>query len=290
MVAVGLAVLVLRPDLIPGREGLAPEPLAAETARPSQAPPEEVIPDRPTLKEPFKGSPAAAWADGAAGIQAPPAKAVGWMSKAQVADALRTVKTFLVAANIDPVTVKGGRPTAALELLDPEQPDVLSVMEKALVTPTEEKDPTLLFSRFDPAEVRPVGQVVKTRGRMTVEKGERAGEVLVHTDYTFVYPLVKTRPGADEVARTIVRREITFALPDPARYVVTKGSLSVVAWSSNAGNSACDRPAAGFFRPEFTEDLVADPDPGSEGQVVDPYDRSKSLAALPQECATSSRT
>ncbi|MFE5482106.1 hypothetical protein [Streptomyces sp. NPDC056527] len=290
--AVGLAVVVVRPELMPWHETGDTQPLAAETARPSSAPSEEAFPDRPTLREPFKGSPALRWADGAAGIELPQAKAVGWMSKDEVAAALRTTKSFLVAANLDPAVIKGDKPAAALALLDPKQPDVRSDMEKGLVKATEQTDPTLLFSRFSPKEVRLAGSVVKARGRMTVEagKGENAGTVLVRTDFTFVYPVVKVRPGADEVTRTVVRRQITFSLPDPAEYIVTKGKLSVNEWSSNVGNDDCDHPVDGFFHPMFDEDLMALPDAAATGPVVDPYDRSKNLDELPQECGTSSRT
>lgn len=291
VVAVGLAVLVVRPELMPWREAGDVKPLAAETARPSAAPSEEAFPDRPTLREPFKGSPALVWADGVKGIELPQAKAVGWMSKDQVAAALSTTKNFLVAANLDPAVIKGDKPAAALALLDPKQPDVRSSMEKGLVKPTEVDDPTLLFSRFSPAEARLVGSVVKTRGRMTLEngKGEWADHVLIRTDYTFVYPVVKVRPGAEAVTRTVVRRQITFSLPDPDEYVVTKGKLSVSEWSANVGNDDCDHPVDGFYHPMFDEDLMALPDTGASGPATDPYDRSKDLDELPQECGTSTR-
>lgn len=78
---------------------------------------------------------------------------------------------------------------------------------KGLREPREDQDPLWLFSRFDPAEVRVVGEVVTTRGRMTFGKGDRDGSVEVEADYTFVCPLIKAKPGAEEVTRTIVRRE-----------------------------------------------------------------------------------
>ncbi|MFI8518996.1 hypothetical protein ACIGEZ_14385 [Streptomyces sp. NPDC085481] len=293
VVAVGLAVLVVRPDLMPWRDAGDTTPLGAESERPSAAPSDEAFPDRATLREPFKGSPALRWADGAAGIELPAAKATGWMSEEQVAAALGTTRDFLVAANLDPAVIRGGKPVAALKLLDPEQPDVKAGMEKALARPSEQDDPTLLFSRFSPAEVRPAGSVVKTRGRMTVEngKGETDGMVLIRTDYTFVYPVVKVRPGSTEVARTIVRRQITFSMPDPEKFEVTKGKLSVSEWSSNVGNDDCGRPEDGFFHPTFDEDWTGDPAaPEASGPAVDPYDRSKDLDELPQECGRSSRT
>ncbi|MEV6326414.1 hypothetical protein [Streptomyces sp. NPDC051909] len=291
VVAAGLAVLVLRPELMPWRDAGDTTPLAAETGRPSAAPSEEAFPDRPTLREPFKGSPALRWADGAAGIEPPAARATGWMSKAQVEDALKRTKEFLVAANLDPAVIKGGKPDAALKLIDPKQPEVRADLEKSLAKPTEANDPTSLFTRFSPKEVRPAGTVVKTRGRMTVEAGtgKDAGNVVIRTDYTFVYPVVKAAPGSDEVARTIVRRTLVVALPDPEEFEVTKGRLSLWEWNSDLANSACD-VFDGFLHPQFDSDLMADPDAAPVGPEQDPYDRSKDLGASSQECGTVSRT
>ncbi|MEV5968683.1 hypothetical protein [Streptomyces sp. NPDC051921] len=303
--AIGLALVAVRPQLVtgllPGSVTSAlpsswtdrPEdttPLAAETARPTAAP-DPVDPNRPTLEEPFRGSPALRWADGAAGIALPEAKATGWMSKDQVATALKRSRDFLVAANLDPAVLGGGKPVAALELIDPKQPDVREELERGLAEPTEKNDPTTLFSRFEPSEVHLVGTVVKTRGRMTVEKGKgrAADAVLVRTDYTFVYPLVRSRPGADEVARTIVRREVVFAFY-PGGYAVTKGRLVLHDWNANAGNSFCDRTPDGFYHPAFREDLQAAPVPTVTGPPVDPYDRSKTLDDLPRGCGTVTRS
>ncbi|MFJ8664564.1 hypothetical protein [Streptomyces sp. NPDC093600] len=291
--AAGLLLFAVRPDLVTDRwpEGLggpgATTPLSAETARPSAAPSQEILPDRPTLKEPFKGSPALRWADGAAGIELPRARAVGGMSKKEVAAALDTVGRFLVAANLDRATLRGERPTDAIELLDPLQKDVRPRIDRWLAKPGRDSDPLWLFSRFDPAEVRLAGDVVKTRGRMTFEAGERSGEVQVHADYTFVYPLVKTRPGFDEVARTVVRRQMTFALYDPAKIVATRGALFVLRMDESAGNSDCARDGDGFLRPQFSEDLISAVPPG--GPEIDPYDRSKDLGDLPKKCGTVTR-
>ncbi|MER7520181.1 hypothetical protein [Streptomyces sp. NPDC126499] len=304
--AAALALVAVRPQLVTGYlpENVAaalpsgwtdlPEdttPLAAETVRPT-APPEEADPHRPTLKEPFRGSPALRWADGAAGIELPAAKATGWMSKTEVAKALATTRAFLVASNLDPAVLGGGKPEKALGLLDPKQSDLVSGMEKALAKPSERDDPTVLFSRFSPAEARPVGTVVKVRGRMSVEngKGKDAGLVLIHTDYTFVYPVTKAGPGAASVSRTVVRRQITFSMADPASFVATPGKLGVSAWDSNIGNDDCNRPEDGYFHPTFAEDGYAGPAaPEPSGPAVDPYDRSKDLDELPQECGTVTR-
>ncbi|MFF5702507.1 hypothetical protein ACFY7H_08375 [Streptomyces sp. NPDC012794] len=124
-------------------------PLPAESVRPT-APPGVLPADRPTLKEPFRGSPALQWADGAAGIETPEPAAVGGLSKQQVADALAMTERLLIASNPDPATLRGKRPGAALDLLDPLQSDGKGLMERAPASPSVDRDPLWLFSRFAP--------------------------------------------------------------------------------------------------------------------------------------------
>ncbi|CAL9548735.1 hypothetical protein SUDANB2_04387 [Streptomyces sp. enrichment culture] len=276
-VAAAVVLVALKPSLLPGDPfgphgpgDTAASPLPVETAAPT-APPGGSTPRTPTLDEPFAGSPALRWADGAAGIVPPEAKAVGPVSKERVAQALELTKRLLVGANLDPRTVRGARPEAALAVLDPRQPKLLDDFDTALRSPSERNDPLTMFSRFDPDEIRPVGDVVKTRGRMTFEQGAGAG-VVVHADYTFVYPVTRA-DGRPEVARTIVRRVIDVELPDPTRYRVTSGRLSVKKYDEEIGNSACD-VHDGYLHPRFPSD-----DPGREptGPAIDPYDRSRGI-------------
>ncbi|MEV6577085.1 hypothetical protein AB0M92_02815 [Streptomyces sp. NPDC051582] len=289
-----LALIAVRPELVidrvtgkAEREEKVREPLPAETARPS-APPSAIDPDRPTLKEPFKGSPAQQWADGAAGIELPEAQAVGGMSKDQVAEALEKAKQFLVSANLDPATLRGERPAAALELLDPKLKEELDRVEGTLTAPTKENDPLHLFTRVKPTELKPAGDVVKVRGRMWVEPGKEAGQANVLADYTFVHPLMKTEPGADEVVRSIVRREITFSIADPRKWQATAGKLWLEKYNVNLANSACD-VYDGYLHPTFADDARTGPAPS--GTPVDPYDRSKGIdSGAPEGCGTLSRT
>ncbi|WP_414719872.1 hypothetical protein [Streptomyces sp.] len=261
VVVVGIFVVTMRPSLLTGRlSGADP----SETISPATA----TGPGRPTREQPFRGSPALHWADGAEGIEIPQAEAVGGMSKDEVVHALRATRQLLVAANLDPGTLRGEKPVEALELLDPLQEGERERLERALARPDADHDPLTLFSRFDPGEAQLAGGVVKTRGQMTFEAGA-AGSVEVHADYTFVYPLVK--PGGDEVARTIVRRRLTTALHDPERFVATRGKLSVVSSQQNVGNTACGTDD-GFLHPAFPGDS---PEPDPAGPDVDPYDRSE---------------
>ncbi|GHI85345.1 hypothetical protein [Streptomyces xanthophaeus] len=291
-----LALIAVRPELLIDRltgkaearqEAREAPPLPAESERPS-APPEAVDPDRPTLAEPFRGSPALQWADGAAGIEIPEATAVGGMSKEKVAKALEQAKAFLVASNLDAATLRGERPKAALDLLDPLDRETRKLLDTSLAQPSRENDPLFVFSRFDPAEAKPVGEVVKVRGRMWVEPGEGAGQAHVRADYSFVYPLVKAKDGADQVERTIVRRELTFSIADPRKWESTPGTLWLVQYGNDVANSACD-VYDGFMHPGFDDDPLTGPTPS--GPPMDPYDRSKGIEADQQEgCGTVSRT
>lgn len=287
----GLALIALRPELLIDRvTGKAESrsaaeqagPLPAESVRPSAAP-EAVYPDSPTLKEPFRGSPALQWAEGAAAIEVPPATAVGGMSQDQVADALAKAKAFLVAANLDPATLRGERPEAALALLDPRQPEVPQSLARGLAQPdADEKDnPVMLFTRFDPAEVRPVGDVVKVRGSMRAEAGD-PGELRVVTDYTFVHPMTK---GGESVQRTIVRRQITFSVLDPSRWQATKGRLQLHRYDSEWSNVRCEA-TRGFLHPDFPQDMTPGTQPS--GPASDPYDRSRDIQG--EGCRTLARS
>ncbi|WDV53957.1 hypothetical protein PV963_28155 [Streptomyces coeruleorubidus] len=289
-VAVAVAVVALKPSLLPGDPFGTDEtraeasPLPVETAAPTAAPGAS-DPEIPTLDEPFAGSPALRWADGEAGIVLPEAKAVGSVPKDRVEQALNLTKKLLVGANLDPKTVRGARPEAALLVLDPKQPKLLDELDTALRSPSGTHDPVTLFSRFHPDEVRPVGDVIKTRGHMTFKKGSHGG-VAVRADYTFVYPVVRA-DGPTEVTRTIVRRVLEVELADPARYEVTPGRLLLMEYDQEIGNSSCD-VHDGYLHPEFSSSEPTGTAPS--GPTTDPYDRSKDIDRDVDECGSVSRT
>ncbi|MFE7269114.1 hypothetical protein [Streptomyces sp. NPDC057623] len=291
--AVAVAVVAVRPSLIPGdpfgTAGQTPavgaSPLPAETAAPT-APPSATA-DTPTRARPFAGSPAQRWAAGAGAIELPKAEAVAGVSAARIETALRLTKEFLVASNLDRDVLYGAEPKTALALVDPLEKDYLAELRAGLRRPTVGNDPKWTFTRFDHDEVELVGTEVKVRGRTTVEpdKGQD-GRALIRADYTFVYPLAKTG-GGQEVARTIVRRAIQVHVVDPVRFQATEGRIWLHDVGSEIGNDAC-RKGDGFIRPRFDADLPAGPEPS--GAAVDPYDRSRGLDGADEECGTLSRT
>ncbi|MET7779006.1 hypothetical protein ABZU94_23640 [Streptomyces mirabilis] len=307
-VAIAVALVAVKPSLLPGDPfgtssgtpsgGASAAALPAETAPPTAAP-SSASPDRPTLGRPFAGSPAERWADGAAAIVVPKAKSVGTFTSAQVAAALKQAKTLLVGANLAPGTLRGERPESALAVLDPKQPRMLDDVNSWLRAPGKKHDPLMLFSRFDPAEVRPAGDVVKVRGRMTFKAGAHAS-VAIHMDYTFVYPLIQadqaskatgateTSGASTEVARTIVRRVLDLELLDPRKYQATPGKLAITRYDQDLGNTACD-VYDGFLHPQF--DSAAPTGAPPTGPTTDPYDRSRDIAHSGTEsCGTVSRT
>ncbi|MGY1583584.1 hypothetical protein [Streptomyces sp. MN13] len=286
LLVAGLAVVAIRPSLLldqlPGGSDDKPEAGASVAASP-------VTGGGPTLDAPFRGSPARSWAEGADAIELPAAKAVGDMSKDQVEQALRQTKDFLVASNLDPAVRRGAQPTKALSFLDPKQPDMLPDARRALRSPDREHDPVNLFTRFDPDEVRPVGDVVKVRGRMTYEAG-KPGQVRVRADYTFVYPMAKAESGAaDRISRTIVRRGLTMVLSDPARWDVTAGKLLVERYDAAYFNVACENEG-GFLHPSFP--TVAPTDSPPTGEARDPYDLDTPLGEVfdGEACGTVTRS
>ncbi|GHC67109.1 hypothetical protein [Streptomyces cinnamoneus] len=242
--------------------------LFAGADAPTQAPPAEAA-QRPTMDEPFRGSPAASWANGAAGITVPKAGAVGWMSAAEVERALARSRDFLVASGLDREVLRGESPEKAIALINPHQKDVQDLLKTAFRAPSEKNDPLLLFSRFQPSRTRLVGDVVKTRGQLTYREGE-SGALQVTADVTFVYPVTRADAGGgDEIVRTIVRRELVLNWDDPDKVITEPGTFSIVSHKYHMTNGGCGAPT-GYFTPPFGTDRRAD----GAGTEVDPYDRS----------------
>ncbi|MFF0744329.1 hypothetical protein ACFYVL_28415 [Streptomyces sp. NPDC004111] len=291
-----LAVALVGPgrvlDLLAGDDGATP--LAAETGRPDR-PEADTAAQRATPSAPFRGSPAEQWADGAAGIHLPAARATGWMSREQVAGALRTSRDFLAASSLDRGVLLGAYPRKAVAALNPRQQDVRAYLAAAFRTPrteplAKENDPLLLFSRFEKDKVRLVGDVVKARGHLAFREG-RLGAVEVTADVTYVYPVARAAPGSDEVVRTIVRRETVMSWDDPAKVEIDGGTFSLSSYKVDTTNGGCDRARTGYFAPEFGAERSG----SGGGPVVDPYDRSTSMDARMREagdarCGTASRS
>ncbi|MEV5011321.1 hypothetical protein [Streptomyces sp. NPDC055692] len=229
---------------------------------------------------PFRGSPAARW-DGI-DVALPLVRPVGGLSAEQVSTGLDTVREFVREANVTDEVLAGERPERALALLAPGDP-ARRELEAALARPTQGRSPLETFTRFDPDEVF-VLEDTRAKGSMTYEVTP-AGELLVHADYTFVYVVLKTkggwevRPGREEVARVIVRRQLSATVRGgklvlgPSRHVIA--------------NDACPRPEDGFIHPLFSKEAAK----VKGGKRFDPYAAGPRLASAPPgTCLTPTRT
>ncbi|MFF1906330.1 hypothetical protein [Kitasatospora sp. NPDC058218] len=298
-------------------------PVAPETARPTTAPP-KTDEQQPTVDHPWAGSPAEGWPTTLDAFDPPQAPgAIGVFSAEQVAAQVKLVKGYLAAANLDPKVIAGGRPDAALAMLERETRDDL---EAALANPSKEDNPLGSFSRFDPREAIQVTDTVKLQGLLSVEgDGERG--VVVHADFTYVYALrpgpeaaqrafaqhptasappksappapkdgtakpvglvtpVADAPGDTWTARTVVRRTEDFHFYDPGKYQNSPKKINFGKRRSESGNSACN-VYDGYYHPQFEQ--FARPRPEQTGPTTDPYDRSKDLTDS-GECGTVSRS
>ncbi|WP_158719000.1 hypothetical protein [Streptomyces globisporus] len=228
-----------------------------------------------TVDMPFRNSPASGWAEGADGIYVPVPMASGGLTAEDVTAVLEDVKTLLVETNLSEEALAGAEPKAALALLDPRGAD--EAVRKDMVT------------RFDPKEAYPAESGIRTRGAMTY-RVSAAGELVVHVDYAFVYPLVRAEeghevlPGVPEVARIAVRRQFT---------VTSRGGKLVLgAYASEVANHDCSAPKDGRLHPLFAEGRwkAGRAAEGARIALVDLYDEKRVLPSGPGHCVTPSGT
>lgn len=152
--------------------------------------------------DPFAGTPAVGWADGAAGIVVPAAGPVGEYSKAQVEYAYQTTKKLLDAAALDRQTLLGGAPTAMASLLSrPDRTQFIKDLNKIGLN----KNGSPVSSRADlvtfaPGSTALIGSVIKVHGTMSAHTatdsyGVRVLDVKIN--YLFVYPVEPPKAPQD---------------------------------------------------------------------------------------------
>ncbi|MEV4424440.1 hypothetical protein ACN9M0_26060 [Streptomyces sp. R-07] len=222
-----------------------------------------------TVDMPFRNSPAVGWEEDADGIHVPVAMPSGGLTAKDISAVLEDVKTLLVETNLSEETLAGAEPAAALALLDPRGAG--AAVRKDMVT------------HFDPQEVYAAETGIRTRGAMTYEVSA-AGELVVHVDYAFVYPLVRADvghdvlPGVPEVARIAVRRQFT---------VTSRGGKLVLgAYASEVGNHDCSAPKDGYLHPLFAEGRwkAGEAAKGARVDMYEMYDEKRVLPGGPGHC------
>jgi hypothetical protein len=225
--------------------------------------------------DPFAGTPADNWLDGAAGIVIPAAHAVAQYTAAQVAAAYQTTKKLLVAAALDRQTVLGGPPTAFAALLTRQQrTQFLSGLNLTGVDKHGNELSTRdMVTSFAPGSTQLIGSVIKVYGTMsaraTVDQGQRV--LAVDVDYRFVYPVEP--PGAPADWMHVVAEisgPVEFGDWDQA----TTPFQPWVLFSNAAAGGRCDTND-GYVHPDYRNSAPQSVQPS--GTAIDPY----SLATEP---------
>lgn len=249
LVAIGLVlVLMFRVDIF------GSDPPAAPSGAQPTSPAAAVLPTI-DLNRPFAKTPAANWADGPAGIVVPEDKAVKGFTAEQVAAATRQVREVLIASRLNPVLTTEHDPAPFLDLL---AADAQGQLRPLFGSGREAEAQALVSLIARGATLLPVAP--KVNGQMSVKAGG-AGELIVHTNYVFVYAFDPPRPE-DVVdvmdAIVVVRAEVDYVLRIGPRW--TPGSQGW--WYGDTGgygySIACEAYRQGYLAPAFSDNASTD--------------------------------
>lgn len=233
--------------------------------------------------DPFAGTPADHWAEGAAGIVLPVARPVGGFTTAQVKYAYETTRKLLVAANLDKKTLLGGMPTAFANLLTSQQRatfldglNKLGVDKQGLPLSTR----TWVMS-FPPGEAQLIGSVIKVHGTMHAKavRDKNGGyELDVDLDYLFVYPIEPPHQAASWM-RVVDEESGSVDFGDWAGAATTFAPW--VQFSGSAAGALCGA-RDGYQHPDYPNDVAARPTVSPTGTPVNPYALGKSISGVCQ--------
>ncbi|MEV0615891.1 hypothetical protein AB0I81_21435 [Nonomuraea sp. NPDC050404] len=268
-------VLTIRPGLLTP-SGAVPEetmPVAGSALEDGAAP------EAPTPERPFAGSPAEKWAENAAGLVMPEAKAVGGLSKKDVAKALERTRDLLAASEFDHKTLMGGRPTAFIGLLPAEE---RSWFVKNLDKGKGSEDTRLWVASLAPKTAERVGDVVKVRGTTKVSPWKEDGRTGAKLDTKYIVVHAIQRPGQPHTVTRLVTRQTgtLHVYREDGKLVVW-----VYEWGRSSTPVRCDVDDS-YIHPMY-DDSVPDEE-GATGPPMDPYELD---GQEPEgECAASEAT
>jgi hypothetical protein len=264
--------------------GTAPAVSGFATPTASVAPPNPLGPPA----DPFTGTPADHWADGAAGIVLPAAEPIGPYTKAQVEYAYKTTRAMLAAAELDKQTLLGGAPTAFADVLNSAQrSEFLSGLNKVGVDKQGAPVSTRAWvMSFAPGSTQLIGNVIKVHGTMHAQATRDKGypELDVDVDYLFIYPIEPPHQPDDwmrivnEVAWTVHFGSWQGVASSFAPWYTSSGTVGGVA-GADCGTTD------GYSHPDYpvSATLGAQPTATPSGAPVDPYVAGQTRAGGCQE-------
>jgi hypothetical protein len=232
------------------------------------SPPTKITPHSPLTDppaDPFAGTPADQWANGAAGIVTPTAGPVGGYTKAQVESAYQTTRKLLIAANLNRTILLGGPPTAFADLLtnDQRKQFVAGLDKLGLNKQGEPVSTREMVTSFAPGGTQLIGDAIKAHGTMRAQAGN------VDVDYIFVYPIEP--PGQPtRWMRVVVQASGYVAFADWAG-----AATSFEPWVEYTGSVAgvvCGT-TDGYVHPDYPNNSPAGTGPTASpsGTAIDPY-------------------
>ena len=260
--------------LTTGLRGPVPAP-ATHGATPSAPPPASPAPA--PAADPFTGSPAEAYASGAAGIVPPAARRVGRYPAAQVRSAYAMARKMLIAADLNRGMLLGGPPSVFARLLMPTQRHYFQqhLRSKGFFRSGSERSTRTWLNMFAPGSIRLDGPVIKVHGSMTAAaaRGPRRLPILrITADYLFVYPVRSPAPPFTRMR--VVIRDVVWV--DFARWDGPQGPLEPW-WTLHGSFQApifC-RTGDGFIHPDFPAGPPRRVRPS--GKPINPYSQASPL-------------
>ncbi|EWC58696.1 putative membrane protein [Actinokineospora spheciospongiae] len=200
---------------------------------------------RVDLAQPFAGTPAAGWADGAAGVVVPAATPVGGFTAEQVSAATGLVHRAVVAAHLDGEVTHGRGLDGYLAMFAPKGREYLLASGG-------------LRTNLSP-EHRLLDVPPKVTGTMTVAAGA-LGELTVHTRYAFAYAFAPDDPrtitGPMDLV-TVLRVDADYVVRDAAHFSTGFTGLWAQGWNRYAYSINCFAFDRGVLAPAFGERSTA---------------------------------
>ncbi|MEV6906585.1 hypothetical protein [Amycolatopsis sp. NPDC051071] len=223
------------------------------------------------LNRPFDGTPAAAWAEGLAGITVPAGQALGRFTAKEADAAYRTVTEAISAARLSSRALQDKDGSELLALLAPNERVRLEARLTSKLTAEKGRYLTLIGpSRL--LQVRP-----RMIGSLTAKTREK-GELIIHASYATAYAF-DAHPGEARSPMDIVpiiRDEQDYVIRKAPPFEKADAGLSFGEGSGYSSHMACDAFKVGILAPQYADKSnVVDGAPAVD--EADTYDPTKPL-------------
>ncbi|HJQ47431.1 MAG TPA: hypothetical protein VJ870_14120 [Amycolatopsis sp.] len=216
------------------------------------------------LDHPFNDTPAQNWAEGIAGLTAPPTAKVGTFTAQQTATAVDEVKQAINVAALDPATLVNHQTDKYLALFAPDDRDQL----RPDVADPDHSRATVTFLA-DGYHLLPAAP--RINGVITLRSGER-GELLLHVSYVVAYAF---DPGNGAISGpsdfvAFQRFDSDYAMRTAPPFTKASAGLWLDGWSGYTYSMACDAAKKGYLTPSYSEHDFTGQNPSVTPGVFDP--------------------